>query len=45
VQVDSHPEAVFSWEYTDYERLPLDEFLQKAKSAKGAYMHMVYMIY
>lgn len=41
-RLDTRPEIHMSWEHSAYEWLALDDFLEKAKSAKDTYMHMVY---
>lgn len=41
-KLNVRPEVVISWEHSSYEWLDCSDFLQKAKSAKDTYMHMVY---
>lgn len=40
-RASERPEITLSWEHTTYEWLPKREFIQKARSAKDTYMHMV----
>lgn len=40
-KLKERPEVVMSWEHSSYEWLSCSDFLQKAKSAKDTYMHMV----
>ena len=40
--VQERPELTISWEHAGYEWLELEALLDKAKSAKDTYMHMVY---
>lgn len=42
VNVNVRPEVVMSWEHSAYEWIDRSEFLERAKSAKDTYMHMVY---
>lgn len=38
---DDRPEITMSWEHSNYEWLPVDNFIEKAKNANDTYMHMV----
>ncbi len=40
-KLNARPEVAMSWEHSSYEWLDRSDFLQKAKSAKDTYMHMV----
>ena len=40
-KLETQPEIVMSWEHSSYEWLDRQEFIQKARSAKDTYMHMV----
>lgn len=40
-KLKERPEVVMSWEHSSYEWLDCSNFLQKTKSAKDTYMHMV----
>lgn len=40
-KLNERPEVVMSWEHSSYEWLDCSDFLQKARSAKDTYMHMV----
>ena len=42
VKLQYRPEIVMSWEHSAFEWIDKDDFLEKAKSANDAYMHMVY---
>jgi mutator protein MutT len=41
ITLDSRPTVTISWEHKSYEWLERDIFLDKARSAKDNYMHMV----
>jgi len=41
-KVDGRPNITMSWEHSAYEWLDREVFLEKARSAKDTYMHMVY---
>lgn len=43
-RVDRRPEIAMSWEHASYEWIDRDDFLQKSRSAKDTYMHMVYEV-
>lgn len=40
-KLGGRPEVTLSWEHSAYEWLPHREFIEKARNAKDAYMHMV----
>lgn len=40
--VKKRPLIVMSWEHSSYEWLDREDFLERAKSAKDTYMHMVH---
>lgn len=41
-RLKERPDIAMSWEHSAYEWLDRDVFLEKAKSAKDTYMHMVH---
>jgi 8-oxo-dGTP diphosphatase len=43
-RVEERPEVKISWEHSGYEWLSREAFLEKIKSAKDTYMHMVYKV-
>lgn len=44
VRLEVRPEIAISWEHASYEWLNRRDFLEKAKSAKDTFMHMVYEV-
>ena len=43
-RLSERPEITMSWEHSSYEWIPKEEFLEKSRSAKDRYMHMVHDI-
>lgn len=41
-KLKDQPEVVLSWEHASFEWMTRDNFLQKIKSAKDTFLHMVY---
>jgi 8-oxo-dGTP diphosphatase len=41
-KLDGRPDVKLSWEHLSYEWISKEDFLQKSKSAKDTFMHLVY---